>query len=144
MHALHEQLASNCQVAMDTHPSGFLASGSRLQGFAAACQLPEGLPLAHVHLRQALLAGAVLGQRLLRHVRPAAWRAVLDGSASLPEPDWLLSACGDFVRQGPQGSTFQVRPDGRLCSADAGVGQPAAGAWRACGVRVLVPPAEGP
>jgi hypothetical protein len=84
LHVLHEQLASNRQLAEGLRPSGFPASGSRLRRFAEVCQLPAGVPLALVHLQQALVAtdasAALLGRRLLQHVRPAPWRPVLDGS----------------------------------------------------------------
>ena len=73
MHVLHEKLASNCQLALDTHPRGLLASGSRLHHVAAACELPLRAPLAMCQLQRSVHHGTgtvpLLGQRLLRLVR---------------------------------------------------------------------------
>ena len=134
LHALHEQMASNCQLATDACSSGLLASGARLKRFAAERQLQPGQALAMHHLHTDALPGEgparLLGGRLARLVGPAPWRALLQGGAPVPEPEWLVSDCGRFARRDAQGDAFAVRSDGRLDGlADEEVQLPAGG-WR--------------
>ena len=45
----------------------------------------------------------LLGDRLRRLLRPAPWRALLQGGAPVPESEWLVSDCGHFARRDAQG-----------------------------------------
>jgi hypothetical protein len=91
--ALCRGLPAACRTASDHWPPARLPAGPCLS--SSACRLDS---------------------RLQRHVRPQAWQDLLSRSdpALLPEPDWWLSGCGGFVREGGNGPAFVVRADGRL------------------------------
>jgi hypothetical protein len=101
LHALHEQMASNCQLATDACPSGLLASGARLKRFAAERQLQPGQALAmhHLHTDALLGEGPAAAGRPSDEVSRSCTMALLQGGAPVPESEWLVSDCGRFARR---------------------------------------------
>ena len=125
-HVLRERLLHNCQIVPQSGPAPvlrLLPTALRSSSVAGG-----GFQPVVMGLRAAGASGppsaARAAQRLIRCL-PEYWRHVAL-SGPLPAPQWLVSACGRWVRSGggvddsAAATAFAVRPDGRLAPLEPG------------------------